>query len=85
MQHALRLHPQAELELVGGQKFVVKSSVVAGVGVQSSAIGLNQLHVLSPTNILGALKKKVLKEVSKASARGNFVLGTHVVKNRYGD
>ncbi len=85
MQHALRLHPQAELKLVGGQDFVVKSAVVAGVGVQGSTVGLNQLHVFSPTNVLGALKKKVLKKVSKARAGGYFVLGTHVVKHRYGD
>ncbi len=73
MQHALRLQPQAQFQLIGGKHFVVEGSVPGGVGVQGAAGALDVLVEFAPLNIGGAFKEKMLKEMGKTGAIGFFI------------
>ena len=84
VQHALRLQPQAEFELVGRQQLVVEGAVVGGVGVEHTTRVFDVARELAAADVFGAFKEQVLKEVRHAGAVGVFVFGTHVVHDGHG-
>ncbi|MNE43273.1 hypothetical protein D3C80_1374410 [compost metagenome] len=83
MQHTLSFHPQGQLFLVRRHGLEVISTVLRGVCVQHTTIGLDHFKVFTTTDIVGTFKHKVLKEVRETGTFRIFVFRTHVVHYGY--
>jgi len=84
VQHALRLEPQPELELVARQKFVVEGAVHGGVGVEDATCIFDVRVKLPTADVLAPLEEQVLEEVGHPCAGGVLVFGTDVVQDGHG-
>ena len=84
--HAVRLKPEAELKLVGGEGLEVVGAVEVGGAVDvGRACSLDVLDVGFLADVLRAFKHHVLKEVGEASAAGALVERADVVPEVDGD
>ena len=80
MEHAFRFQPQSEFQSVGWEDLEVEGPVLAGIGIQCTSIGLNDLGIFSATDIFTPFEEQVLKEVSKTSTPFDLILGAHMVE-----
>ena len=81
MAHAVRLEPQGQVELMGGQDAVVVGAVVPGRSVGGTARLLDPLEVAVGLDVLAALEEQVLEEMGEARAAHRLVLRAGVVPN----
>src|SRR5690625_5992559 len=70
VQQPLRLEPQSQLQLIGGENLEVKGAVVRGVGIEDSTrIGYIAVK-RAPVDVLGSFKHEVLEEVGESGPVG---------------
>ena len=77
--HAVRLEPQAEVELVRRQRFEVVGPIQPGRAVHRAAGSLDQRDVLGLGDVARALEHHVLEEVREPGLARLLVLGSDVV------
>ena len=77
--HAVRLQPQAEIEVGRGQDLVVIGAVVPGRSVGHSASLLHMVEVIVGAHMLTALEEHVLEEMGESGAPRTLVLRADVV------
>ncbi len=77
--HPVRLQPQRQAQLVGGNHFEVIGAILPGGAVHPAAHVAHQGHVFGFSHVLGALEHHVLEQVRKAALARRFVPGADVV------
>ncbi len=84
MQHAFALQPQAQLQAVRRQHFIVVGAVGRGVGVEHAA-GLLHVPAEGPAfDVPRPLEQQMLEEMREAPAVRLVVLAAHVVHHPHG-
>ena len=84
--HAIRLEPQRELDLVGGNGLEIVRAIEIRGAVQIAGAGaFQQLDVLIRRNVLRPLKHHVLEQMRETGAPRLFVGGADVVPEVDGD
>ena len=83
--HAIRFEPQAQLDLVRGQRLEVVGAVEVGGGVEHAAGSLHDREVLRLGHVAAALEHEVLEEVGEPGLARLLVLGADVVPEVDGD
>ncbi len=84
-RHPVRLEPQRELELVGGQRLEVVRPIEPGRAVHRPAGGLHERDVLGLGDMARALEHDVLEQVREAGLARDLVLRADVVPQVDGD
>ena len=77
--HPVRLQPEAQLELVGGQRLEVVGAIEVRGRVADATGTLDDAEVLGLGDVPAALEHEVLEEVGEPGLAGLLVLGAHVV------
>src|SRR6266436_2333267 len=85
MPHAVRFHPQRDVERGGGHVLeVVGAIVVGGAVLIGRADALERLEIVV-VEMLAAVEHQVLEQVREPRAPGPLVLGAHMVPDVDGD
>ena len=74
--HAIGLQPEAQLDLVRGQRLEVVGAVEEGGGVEHAAGALDDAEVLGLGHVAAALEHEVLEEMGEAGLAGLLVLAS---------
>ena len=82
--HAVRFHPQRELERAGGHDFPVVGAIGVGRSVQRGARALKRMKVAAVV-VLRSLEHQVLEEVREAGVARPLVLRSDVIPEVHGD
>src|SRR5690606_31015910 len=72
-------HPQSQLSVVRRECFVVIRSVTGSVRIIGSTVCRYNFEPVATVDVLGTLKKKVLKEVSETGSSRILFLGVYVI------
>ena len=79
--HAVRFHPQSEVESRGRHVLEVVGAVLVGRAVEvGGADAFHRLEVVV-VEVLGSVEHQVLEQMREACLAGLFILGTDVVPN----
>ena len=75
---------KAGFQLVAGKHFVIKSAVLAGIGIVLPAIGTYYFHKLAAFDIIAILQTTgVQKNAQSRYGPGYFIFAAHMVHDRY--
>jgi hypothetical protein len=79
MAHPIRLHPEREIEGIGGNILEIVGPVLVGGAVHVGGAGLLERTKEVLVVVLGAIVHQVLEQMREAGSAGPLVLGAHVV------
>src|SRR5262249_24573255 len=77
--HAISFQPQAHLNAIAWQRFVIVGVIEIGVTVRIAAVGFDKLYVIKLLHVRRTLKHHVLKQVGKPCSAFGLNAKTNVV------